>query len=411
MSSDGWAISDMGRPQLPPGELGKVTVTRLENGRYQARGATRDDSGALQRLRASGETDAAAREALQRKATRLSTGGGIGLTPDSTIAEGVERWLDQVHTRAKAGSISFSTYESYETAARMILVPRFGAVRFEQLTVGRCDRMLQDLLRTETLSKARRARTVLGLLCGYAVRDDAIPRNPVRDVQRLPMSPKKESVLTPAQIADIRKLMGKWRRKRLDGPRPNYRALIDGMDIMLGTSLRIGECLALRRCDVDITTSPPTLIVNGTIVSNKSEGIYRKDTPKRARQRRTIALPTMAAGAVRHRLALAKSGPDAFLFPTSTGKAMSVSNYERLLRSFTADERHSLTEIGVDVDEYTTHIYRRTAATLVERAAGLTLASRLLGHANEQTTRASYVVSAEEVDPVTAEILNEVLRG
>lgn len=401
----------MGRPQLPAGELGKISLTRLENGRYQARGATRDDSGALQRLRASGETEEAARKALQLKATRHSTGAGIGLTPDNTIAEGVERWLDQVRTRAKAGSISFSTYESYETAARMILVPRYGAVRFEQLTVGRCDRMLQDILATETLSKARRARTVLGLLCGYAVRDDALPRNPVRDVQRLPMSPKKESVLTPAQIADIRKLMRNWRRKRPDGgPRPNYRALIDGMDIMLGTSVRIGECLALHRCDVDITTSPPTLIVNGTIVSNKAEGIYRKDTPKRARQRRTIALPTLAAEAVRHRLALAHSGPDAFLFPTSSGKAMSVSNYERLLRSFTSDKRERLTGIGVDVDEYTTHIYRRTAATLVERAAGLTLASRLLGHANEQTTRASYVVSAEEVDPVTAEILDEVLR-
>lgn len=61
------------------------------------------------------------------------------------------------------------------------------------------------------------------------------------------------------------------------------------------------------------------------------------------------------------------------------------------------------------MDEYSTHIYRRTTATLVERAAGLTLASRLLGHANEQITRASYVVSAEEVDPVTVEILDELL--
>ncbi|WP_353829194.1 hypothetical protein [Agromyces sp. SYSU T0242] len=60
---------------------------------------------------------------------------------------------------AKAGDISFSTYEAYETAARVFLVPRFGAARFEQLTVGRrCDRMLQDILATETLSKARPSR-------------------------------------------------------------------------------------------------------------------------------------------------------------------------------------------------------------------------------------------------------------
>lgn len=50
-----------------------------------------------------------------------------------------------------------------------------------------------------------------------------------------------------------------------------------------------------------------------------------------------------------------------------------------------------------------------TTATLVERAVGLTLASRLLGHANEQITRASYVVSAVEVAPITMTILDDIL--
>lgn len=40
---------------------------------------------------------------------------------------------------------------------------------------------------------------------------------------------------------------------------------------------------------------------------------------------------------------------------------------------------------------------------------GITLASRLLGHANEQITRASYVVSALEVDPITIDILDDIL--
>lgn len=83
--------------------------------------------------------------------------------------------------------------------------------------------------------------------------------------------------------------------------------------------------------------------------------------------------------------------------------------YERLLRSFVDDNRHALLKLGVDVDEYTTHLYRRTTATLVERVAGITVAARLLGHASEQTTRASYVVSAEQVGPMAAEILDEVL--
>ncbi len=399
----------MPRPRLPSGELGNIDMTRLASGRYQARGSTRDDSGALRRLRASADSEEAARADLLRQAKALSTGGSSTLSPKSTIADVVELWLSQILTRANTGSLSFSTYESYETTARVIIVPRCGGVRLEQLTVGRCDRILQKILEEETISKARRARAVLSLVCGYAVRDDALDRNPVRDVQRLPTAPRKESALSTAQIIGIRELMEQWRVTRDDGPRPNYRALVDGMEIMLGTSIRIGECLGLRRCDVDMTTLPPTLVVNGTIVSNKTQGTHRKDSPKRARQRRNIALPSMAAAAVRRRLALAEPDPEAFLFPTNTGRTMSVSNYERLLRSFINDERTELVALGVAVDEYTTHIYRRTAATLIERAAGITLASRLLGHASEQITRNSYVVTAEQVDPLTAEILDDVL--
>ncbi len=401
----------MVRPQITAGELGKIDVKRLPSGRYRARASSRDDSGALNRLTVTAETEDAARDEVIRQATATATGGSGALSPSSTIAEAVELWLSQILTRAKAGSLAYSTYESYETTARVIIVPRCGGVRLDRLTVGRCDRVLQRILEEETISKARRARAVLSLVCGYAVRDDALERNPVRDVQRLPTSPKKESALTREQINGIRDRMQQWRVTRDDGPRPNYRALIDGMEIMLGTSVRIGECLGLRRCDVDMTTRPPTLVVNGTIVSNKTQGTHRKDSPKRSRQRRSIALPSMAAAAVRRRLSLAEPDSEAFLFPTRTGRSLSVSNYERLLRAFVDDERKTLVELGIDVDEYTTHIYRRTAATLVERAAGITLASRLLGHANEQTTRNSYVVTADAVDPVTAEILDAVLGG
>lgn len=63
------------------------------------------------------------------------------------------------------------------------------------------------------------------------------------------------------------------------------------------------------------------------------------------------------------------------------------------------------------MEGYSTHIYRRTVATFVERAAGLTIASRLLGHANEMVTRSSYVVTAEQVDVITADILDRILGG
>lgn len=398
----------MGRPRIPAGEIGTIHITRLATG-YRARAQTRDDGGNLHQLRVVADTEEEARALLLRRVETLSSSAFSGLDSRNTIAEAGAVWLEQIRARAVAGSLSFSTYESYETTLRRLVVPHCGGITLGALTVGRCDRIIQAILLEKSVSAARRARAVLGLICGYAVRDDAIPFNPVRDVRRLPLPEKKTSILTPAQIAGIRELMEHWREDQSDGPRPNHRALIDGMDIMLGTSARVGECIGLRRRDVDITTAPPTMLIDGTIIQNKEQGIIRKNAPKRTRQRRRVALPALAAAAVRRRLALAPSGPDALLFGAKNGNPISVSNYERLLRSFVDDNREALERLGVEVDEYSTHIYRRTTATLVERAAGLTLASRLLGHANEQITRASYVVSAEEVDPITVEILDELL--
>ncbi len=368
----------------------------------------RNDAGELVQLRAEGATEAAAREELLARAKALTTHTKAIVTDTSTIAEVAEAWLPTIRVRAENGTLSWSTYENYETTVRLTLVPVCGGVRLDALTAGRCDRIIQNLLSDRGVSAARKARSVLSLICGFVVRDDAMLTNPVRDVTRLPPE-KKTAMLTPEQVPAIRELMTRWREDSGMGPRPNWRALVDGMDIMLGTSARVGECIDLRRCDVEMTTAQPTILIDGTVIQNKEQGIRRKDAPKWTRQRRCVALPALAAEAVRHRLALAEKGPEALLFPTKTGKPMSVSNYKRLLRSFNDDNRDALIRLGVDVDEYSTHIYRRTTATLVERAAGITIASRLLGHANEQITRTSYVVTVEQVDPVTVDILDSIL--
>jgi len=179
------------------------------------------------------------------------------------------------------------------------------------------------------------------------------------------------------------------------------------MWIMVGTSIRVGEVLALRRCDVDVASSPPTALVDATTKQTKAKGLYRKPSPKRTRQKRKIALPSFTAAAVRSQLARAGKGREAYLFATKTGRPLSVSNYERLLRIFVDDTAAVLESAGIDPSTFSTHIFRRSTATLVEAVAGISLASRLLGHANEQITRASYVVSAELVDPVTVDIIDQ----
>lgn len=63
------------------------------------------------------------------------------------------------------------------------------------------------------------------------------------------------TALTIEQIQRVREATAVWRTG--GGPKPD-RQLDAIIEVMLGTSARIGEVLALRRCDVDVTGSPLT---------------------------------------------------------------------------------------------------------------------------------------------------------
>jgi hypothetical protein len=152
----------MGRPRIRAGELGTIQITRLAAGSYRARVRARDDAGTLHQLVAVSTTEDAARIAVQRKAEALTTSMLAGLTGANTIAEAGAAWLEQVRARAIAGSLTFSTYESYETTVRCVVVPQCGGITLDALTVGRCDRIIQAILLQRSVSSARRARVVLG---------------------------------------------------------------------------------------------------------------------------------------------------------------------------------------------------------------------------------------------------------
>ena len=392
------------------GEVGSIRIVVLANGQIQAHARMRDEFGTLHRLKGTRASETEARRAIDEQADLLRNGlAGPSLTAYSTIAEAAVVFLDD---KRRSGTVEVSTIETYEFSVSSVIIPECGDLLLTDLTVLRCNRILRHIRETKSLSAARKARSMLSQICATGIDHGVLTFNPVRDARPLPLSLRKESALTVEQLATVRALMRAWRSGGdHSGPRPNARLLENAMWIMVGTSARIGEVLALRRCDVDVTADPPTVLIAGTITQTRGEGLRRKPSPKRSRQKRRIALPSFATGAIRRQLADASRDKEAYLFATKTGNPLSVSNVERLLRTFVADNQKALEDAGIEVGEFTTHIFRRTAATFIEAVAGITLASRLLGHSNAQVTRASYVVTAELVDPTTAQIMDEALDG
>jgi integrase len=197
----------------------------------------------------------------------------------------------------------------------------------------------------------------------------------------------------------IRAVIARWESgiDHVSGPKPDGQ-LGAIVEIMLGTSARIGEALAIRRCDVDVSGSTPTIRIAGTIVSRNGEVTFRQDHPKTAKSRRIVALPSFTAEAVRRRLAVTQDhDPASLLFQSRAGTPLSTTNVRRQMRQVL--ERGGI--VGI-----TPHMFRRTAATAINDSASVELAAELLGHTDTKITIQHYIQRRELVNPATAELLD-----
>jgi integrase len=104
------------------------------------------------------------------------------------------------------------------------------------------------------------------MIMAFAVRQEIIPRNPVKETSRMKTPKHTPKALTMEEITAIRIAARDWRPgEDVRGPRPDGQVR-DLIEVMLGTATRIGETLALRKRDVDMAADPPRVHINGTIV-------------------------------------------------------------------------------------------------------------------------------------------------
>ena len=389
----------MGRPRTAIGTFGEFTYVPAPNGRIKARVRFRDDDGQLRLVQATGVTRKSAERALKQKLTRRDrfSAGSRDLSGDSTFGRLVEVWLADLDLTDK---LAPSTRALYERNMRQLVMPAFESHTLREINVRKVDQFIKKLASTKSYSTAKQARTVLSLAFGLAVRYDALKENPVRGIARMHKPPSQTMALTLEQVDAIRDAARGWRRAPgTPGPPPDGQ-LEQIIEAMLGTSARIGEVLAIRKCDVDVTVSPATVRICGTIVSPAGKPTYRQAHPKTQKSTRVVSVPSFAAEVIRQRLVVVgPEGPDQLLFFTRNGTPLTTNNIRRRLRAV-------LSEAGIE--GVTPHAFRRTVATVLDRASGPDLAAELLGHTSSKITKEHYIQPDEAVDPVTAEILESL---
>lgn len=389
----------MGRPRTPIGTFGDFTYLHRANGKVIARVRYRDDDGQLRLVQASGDSLKSAERALKAKLSQRMTyiAGHGELTADSTFVTLVDVWLADLDLENK---LAESTRALYERNMRQLVLPAFENYLLREISVRKVDQFIKTLAATKSYSTAKQARTVLSLAFGLAVRYDALRENPVRDTARLRKPPSQAMALTIEQVDAIRSAARNWRRgPGMPGPPPDGQ-LEQIIEVMLGTSARIGEVLAIRKCDVNVTMTPATVRICGTIVSPANKPTYRQHRPKTRNSTRVVSVPSFTAEVLRQRLVvLASHPPEHLLFFTRNDTPLTTNNVRRRLRAVLSD---------AGIDGVTPHSFRRTVATVLDRASGSDLAAEMLGHTSSKITKEHYIEPDEAVNPVTAEIL-EVL--
>ena len=217
-----------GRPRTAIGTYGSVAVRRRGNRAIAARTAEQ------------------ARSTLKRRLlSRPGFDNGGVLKPSSSFVELAELWLADLDLR----DLATGTKQNYCDQLRLHVRPAFEHYTLGEITTGRVEWFLKEQA-AFSQSRAKQSRTLLNLMFAFALRHDAIARNPVEGTSPLRRRKEAPRALTLEQIAAIRAAAATWRTgPGLPGPKNDGQAR-DIIEILLGTALRPGEVLALRSRDI-----------------------------------------------------------------------------------------------------------------------------------------------------------------
>ncbi|QYF88504.1 site-specific integrase [Arthrobacter sp. PAMC25284] len=162
--------------------------------------------------------------------------------------------------------------------------------------------------------------------------------------------------------------------------------MADIVILLAATGMRIGEALAIRWEDVDVTSTPITVTVSGTLVE-KAGAFFRQGFAKSARGKRTFQLTDdWICEMVLRRHANQQETSTNAVFATRNGTFVRPSN-------FRDDLRRALGAAGI-TEKITPHAFRRTVATGISDHFTEKASSLQLGHSSPETTRKYYIERA-----------------
>lgn len=397
----------MPKKRLPPWQHGAVTVNEL-SGRFRARLSYRDGGGVAHTISATASTASGAEAQVLHRFRIKVLQSYVPVLSTDTVETLSRVWID----RRERQLTDERTLDGYRRTIRNFIVPDIGAVELASLTSGMLNNYIHLLRGDRSYAIARGAKTVLNQMLADAALDGAIAYNWMRDVRPMKKPEPFKVEYAPDQMRIVLAMMkdpalgGDYRRS---GPTPDTQLISDLVVLCLRTSMRPGEMLALRRQDVTFEADGSAWVnVQGTVSWSTARGVFRKDSPKRERQRRRIRVTSAAVEVLARLVSGYIPNANELLFLTRDGTPVSVRQADVQLQRFRERRRAVLTEIGIEVDQFCYRSIRKSVASALARTVGEEAAKLTLGHSDVRTTRHHYIKTTPEVPPGIADVLASI---
>lgn len=243
-----------------------------------------------------------------------------------------------------------------------------------------------------------------------AVREDIIRKNPSDDVMteikksKLWIKPKRHALTIPQQKAFMDYL--KAHRE--------YQGWVPIITVLLGTGMRIGECIGLRWDDLDFEKR--IISVNHTFIYRPDENrksVKHISTPKTISGRRTIPMIDEVFNAFLDEYEIQKcigfsseeiDGYSNFVFVTATGTVYLPNAVNRAIERARVAYNKDEIEIAEKEDRepliiphFSAHHLRHTFCTrLCENESNLKVIQSIMGHSDITTTMDIYAEATQE---------------
>ena len=308
-------------------------------------------------------------------------------------------------TSVKSIELKPTSYDRLEATVNNNVIPLIGTISIANLTaddiqVFAINKLFDDGLSYSTIKKAYDA---INACCKFALINRIISYNPCQTVS-LPAKHKfDKSEIRFLTDDEILKFKEKALQSYKNG-KPIY-PLAYGYIFIVNTGIRLGEALALKWSDIDLTNKLLKVTRNVVMaVDRESDSKKRvpieQDSTKTESGNRKIPLNKTALSALQELKKIRYFGEDSYVMSTAYNEHNKVRNFCRTFE--TIIEKAGIEPCGI-------HTLRHTFASKLFRAGiDVKTVSELLGHSSTQVTYNTYIHLIQEQKTAAVNLIDEI---